>query len=287
MNRILFILLFLSTQLLLGQENDSINKQKSFRIRAYKPIYFLFNHTNNVNTYPRSINPLNTVEQRQYLDDTELKFQLSFKAKVTRIRKIWSKSINADIYIAYTQTSRWQIFNSELSRPFRETNYEPEFFVNIPFDSNADSWKGVFWGFGFNHQSNGRSLPFSRSWNRFIFQLGLERDHYFILLKPWLRIKEEITEDDNPDIEDYIGRFELTSGFNKGDHSISLALRHSLKTGSKSRGSFKVNYAYRAFGYLKLNAQIFTGYGESLLDYNHRQTTFGLGISLVDWLDKF
>ena len=71
-----------------------------------------------------------------------------------------------------------------------------------------------------------------------------------------MRVKEEITEDDNPDIEDYIGRFELTSGFNKGDHNISLALRHSLKTGSKSRGSFKVNYAYKAFGYLKLNAQI-------------------------------
>ena len=120
-----------------------------------------------------------------------------------------------------------------------------------------------------------------------VFQLGLERKNYAIVLRPWLRIEEDAVEDENPNIQDIIGRFDLTSVYKKGDHNLSLSLRHSLRTGTRSRGSFRFSYAYQVFGYFKLNAQIFSGYGESLLDYNHRQTTFGIGFSLVDWLDKF
>jgi phospholipase A1 len=56
------------------------------------------------------------------LDQTEGKFQLSFKFKLADL----DDTIGASVWAGYTQQSHWQVYNGEQSRPFRETNYEPE-----------------------------------------------------------------------------------------------------------------------------------------------------------------
>ncbi len=265
------------------QINDSLTKQKGlFRIQTYKPVYILFtNNTNDINKQPTSDNPDNVVPIPLPLDDTELKFQISFKTMA--LRNIFGNRIGGDIWIGYSQTSRWQIYNVDQSRPFRETNYEPEIMLLVPTPYKIFGLNGVFAGIGFNHQSNGRSNPLSRSWNRIIMQFGWETKDLSIVLRPWWRLQEEPVEDNNPGIENYIGRGDLMVAYEKGRHDISMVVRHSMRFGDDNRGSVQMDYAFRIYDYLKLHLQVFNGYGESLIDYNHKQTTVGIGVSLVEW----
>jgi phospholipase A1 len=91
------------------------------------------------------------------------------------------------------------------------------------------------------------------------------------------------TEDNNPGIENYIGRGELILSQHLGEHVIALQGRHSLRSGDESRGSIKLSWSIPINGNLKGYLTAFSGYGESLIDYNHRQTMIGAGVSLVDW----
>ena len=263
--------------------NDTVaDTEGLFKLKTYKPIYFLLaNYSNNVNKTPTSDSPDHSVTTPIPLTDTELKFQLSLKAKV--LRNVLGKKLGGSLWMGYTQTSRWQLYNEELSRPFRETNYEPELMLIIPTDYTIFGLNGVYSGIGFNHQSNGRAEPISRSWNRIILQFGWETKNLSIVLKPWFRIQEDAEVDDNPGIENYIGRGELMLAYKKGRHNVSFIGRHSLRTGENNRGGMFVNYSFRAYDNLKIFTQFFTGYGESMIDYNHKQTTIGIGVSLLSW----
>jgi phospholipase A1 len=60
-------------------------------------------------------------------------------------------------------------------------------------------------------------------------------------------------------------------------------LRHSLKGGENSHGAAQFDWSFPINNNLRGFAQVFDGYGESMIDYNHRSTYFGLGISLLNW----
>ena len=150
-------------------------------------------------------------------------------------------------------------------------------------DYNILGWKTSMLGFGLNHQSNGRTNPLSRSWNRITAFAALQKDDWAIGVKPWYRIKEDTAKDDNPDIENYIGRGEVLINKRWGHQNFALTLRHSLRLGDNNRGSGMFEWTFPIAGYLKGYVQAFSGYGESLIDYNHNQNTIGAGISLVDW----
>lgn len=251
-----------------------------FQLRAYKPVYLLPAFwTDKPNRMPHSPNPANTVTEAEELDNTELKFQLSFKTKVAE--NLFGD--NGDIWVGYTQSSHWQAYNSEISRPFRETNYEPEAMLVFRNGYSLFGWNGRMTGISLNHQSNGRSDPLSRSWNRVILNVGLDRDNWAIMLRPWYRIPEKAKDDNNPDIEDYTGRGDATLVYNRNGHEFSVTARHSLRGGDRSHGSVQLDYGFPLNRLLRGHVQVFDGYGESMIDYNHRATYIGVGISLLEW----
>ena len=255
-------------------------KLGTWNIRSFKPVYLLpVFWTTQKNEFPSSPNPNNTVTEDQNLKSLESKFQLSLKTKA------WENIIgnNGDLWLGYTQSSRWQVYNGDESRPFRETNYEPEASLIFRTNYKVFGLDGRLLGVTLNHQSNGRSDPLSRSWNRVIFNVGFEKDNFALMLRPWLRIEEDTKNDNNPDIEDYVGRGDLTAFYKWNDHDFSLMLRHSLKGGDDSHGAAQFDWTFPIHGKLRGHFQVFDGYGESLIDYNHRATYFGLGISLMDW----
>jgi outer membrane phospholipase A len=83
-------------------------------------------------------------------------------------------------------------------------------------------------------------------------------------LRPWLRIRETTDSDDNPDVADYVGRGELRISRYGGDHGLVLQLRHSLRSGDRSRGSAQLEWAFPLSGALHGYLQVFGGHGESL-----------------------
>ena len=250
-----------------------------FQLRGYKPLYLMpVFWTSDKNEMPHSPNPRNTVTEPQPLDNTEAKFQLSFKTKFAE--NLFGD--NGDLWGAYTQSSRWQVYNGEESRPFRETNYEPEVMLVFRNNYSLGGWKGRMAGIGINHQSNGRSDPLSRSWNRVIFTVGLDRENWALVVRPWWRVPDG-NDDDNPDIEDYIGRGDAMLTYSKGGHEFTVLARHSLRTGDKSHGAVQLDWGFPIHRSFRGHIQAFHGYGESLIDYNHKATYIGLGISLLEW----
>lgn len=213
----------------------------------------------------------------QQLDSTEAKFQISGKLRFwsTEDRR-WS------LYAAYSQQNQWQVYNNDISRPFRETNYMPELFVT--YAPNVS-----FWGldlrllnFGYTHQSNGRADPLSRSWDRLFLEAGIERGDLAVFARAWYRIPETDSEDDNPDITDYYGHGEVNGIYRWRGNSFAASVRGNIST---HKGAVQLGWFSRPLlGPMRAYVQFFSGYGESMIDYNWRQTTFGAGIALSDGL---
>ena len=255
------------------------SKLGTFNFRAYKPVYLLPAFwSSGPNVLPASPNPHNTVTAPQDLDPLEAKFQLSFKTKV--LENLFGD--NGDVWMAYTQASHWQVFNGAQSRPFRETDYEPEALLVFRTRYALGGWTGRMFGIGVNHQSNGRADPLSRSWNRLTLDIGLDREGWSLMLRPWWRIPEA-GSDDNPDIQDYMGRGDVTLVRHLGNQELSLLARHSLRGGDRAHGALQFDWAFPLNRSLRGHLQLFDGYGESLIDYNHRATYVGFGVSLLEW----
>jgi phospholipase A1 len=258
---------------------DEKNVLEPFTLMAHKPNYILL-ATYNASGY----NPDPYREQYKdpslELDDTEAQFQISIKTPLAI-----GLFDTFDIYAAYTNRSFWQVYNNDLSSPFRETNHEPEIWAQ--FNPN---WE--FHGFtntanmvGLVHQSNGQGGVSSRSWNRIYANFVVENDNLALAFKPWYRIPEDDDDDDNPDITDYMGNYELRGAYKWGENVFSVMSRNNLQSGF-SKGAVELSWSFPlgSYPYMKGYIQYFNGYGESLIDYNQYTNQIGIGFALTDWL---
>ncbi|WP_320818953.1 phospholipase A [Thalassolituus sp.] len=189
------------------------------------------------------------------------------------------------VEFGYTSVSYWQVYNAAISKPFRETNHEPELMFTWQL---KNYWLDLV-GVSLNHQSNGQTSTLSRSWNRIIGDAAVVVPIGVFHMRAWWRIPESKSADpedpsdnDNPDIEDYLGYGELTYLHVMRHHQFMITLRDNLDW-NENRGSVNLGWSFPLTRKMKGYVQYFNGYGESLIDYNRYQERFGIGIKLSDW----
>lgn len=268
------------TPLSLAYDLDQNSERGTWTVRPHNANYILpLFYTADPNLSPES--PSQEPESLTANDvrNTDLKFQLSFKSKVSEDLF----DTNADLWFGYTQHSHWQVYNEDNSRPFRTTDYQPEIFLTQPVTADLPFGGRLrMLGVGAVHHSNGQSDPLSRSWNRIYLMGGAEWGNFSIVPRVWARLNnEDDASEDNGDIEDFMGYGDIKFLYDlPKQQSVSGTLRYNPST---NKGAAQIDYIYplteNANGYV----QLFQGYGESIIDYNYENTAIGFGIVLNDW----
>lgn len=220
--------------------------------------------------------PFLPIDPAHTLTKSETTFEISFKARLWR--DMFGKDLN--LWGAYTQRSFWQLYDFDDSSPFRETDYEPEVLLTLTTRVGLAGWKARFVQFGFNHQSNGQSEPLSRSWNRLVANVGIERGPVSVLVKGWYRIPD--TGDDNPGLTHYVGNGEVWGYYFLKRHRIGVMLRDNLNF-RDNKGAIQLEWSFPLFEMIAGYVHYFYGYGENLLDYDHRVNRIGIGFIFADW----
>lgn len=262
-------------------ELEADDKRGTYLVKTYHPNYLLPLHaTSRLNASPRTptqFAPGAFAGFGRY----EAKLQLSLRMKVARNVLV----DGADVWFAYTQRSLAQPWNRDDSAPFRTTDHQPEVIWVVPWRGTAApfGWRLRLLQAGYTHESNGATDPLSRSWDRLFIAAAAERGDLSLLLRLNKRIYA--SGGDNPDIPDFVGRAALTATWAPGPSRLSATWRHTLKR--LDRGSLLVDWSYpvdvdQPAG-LRWMLQLFYGYGETLVDYNHRQARAGVGLALFQF----
>lgn len=265
-------------------ELDEADKQGTFVAKTYLPNFLMpVIWTSTMNRAPSSPTHPAPAVNNNY-KTIEAKLQISLRSKVVENLLL----PGADLWLSYTQRSLWQLWDRQGSAPFRSTDYQPEAIYVVPVPIKLGrlpmGWRLRMLQFGISHQSNGQGDALSRSINQTYLGAGFERRNFSVLIRAKQRLRMS-NKDDNPDLVDYVGRHEIVMAWTPGQSTVDLSLRTGFS--SLSRGSLQVDWTHPVFADrplgLRWYAQIFSGYGETLLDYNHRQTRLGLGLTLFQF----
>lgn len=240
-------------------------------IAFYKPNYILpFYYTGSPDTHVYSFH----IPYNERIKNSEVKYQISLKVPVWK--NIYDS--RSSLYLAYTLLGYWQVYNKW---PFiRENNYEPEFFlrnaVNFPL---YKCWNVDFFNLGYSHQSNGWGNSLQRSWDRIYIEAITSIDNWMITLKPWYII---MAYGRNKNISDFLGYASFLVAYKFHNQVFSFQLTN-LGVAPK-RTTVNLTWSFPITPYIKGYAEIFSGYGQSLIEYNHHTNSAGIGIALSDWV---
>ncbi len=234
--------------------------QSLYNIKAYKANFFLpvsYRYGSEYTVAPDSNHTSNQLES-----EFQVSLKYDFAPNLFGFDEIYS--------IAYTQISFWQLYVS--SAYFRESNYNPEFFVLFPVPS-IPYLKAV--RLDVAHQSNGRGGDNERSWNYLSAEFNFQTGFFFTRLKIW---KDIFSLKYNTDLMDYMGHGEVKFVIPYKKNLLSITARNPF---SEYRAT-TIDYTYPFFGSndLFLYVKAFTGYGETLIDYNHKVNKIAIGFSI-------
>jgi phospholipase A1 len=265
-------------------ELEPRDKRGTFNFVGYQGNYVLPIHlTSRINRAPQS--PTQAAVPQPAYRIEEAKFQLSLRTKL--VQNFGFEG--ADVWAAFTQHAMWQIYNGTDSKPFRNTDYQPELIYVVPTKGGLRKlpfeWQWRHTQLGLAHQSNGQSDPLSRSWNRVYLGAGFERSPWVLTARINKRLNEPRDSDNNPDLVAFRGRGEFQLAWGGGLHTLSLQYRSTLK--DVKYGSLQLEWTYPFYNDqpngLRWFVQAFSGYGETLTDYNFRQNSIGAGVTFLQF----
>jgi phospholipase A1 len=270
-------------------QTERLAANNPYVLLPHKPNYFMpFTYQSEINQeeQERFYSGLASEEDTEYdnaeFEHYEFVFQLSVKYIVAE--NILGKF--SSLAVAYTNKSFWQSYNKSVSAIFRETNHEPEIILGFKPDVKWSDHMTL----AFNHQSNGQVGNLSRSWNRIIMSTAKVWPNRILNVRALYRMPEtskadpnDPSDNDNPDMDDYLGYGDVFYLRKFGEHSVGATVRNNLNF-DENKGAIELDWTFPLPGKLKGFVQYFNGYGESLIDYNQYQERIGIGIKIADWL---
>lgn len=203
--------------------------------------------------------------------DTNINNELSFQFSLSLTM---FQSGAHSLSFAYTQKSFWQVYDAAGSRPFRETNYNPEFFYRYGGSKR-------YIDLGIEHESNGEGEPKSRSWDRIFTRMMYLNKKFRTELKLWAVYEQDshdpILTERHYTMEHFMGHGELTLSVLMGDAIYKVMGRLNPSTGYGYQQHWLM---YPLKGALYFTLYYSQGYGDSLRDYQKSVTTYGAGVLL-------
>lgn len=253
----------------IAAERQSLDR--SYSLTPHLPNYLLAYSLRNDPNLEEFADPQGRLQKQEAVLQVSVKFPL------------WRRMLGTDndLLFSYTSKSWFQAYNSALSKPFRETNYEPEIFwrhyggFDLPLGIRLAGWD-----LGYNHQSNGRSEPRSRSWDRVMGRFAVDvAPHLSLRLRAWYRFPEDEDSDDNPDIHHYLGYGDLRAIWTPNRNTFTAMYRPGTE-----KSGFEFTWSYPITKHFRLYTLYYNGYGESLIDYDRKVERIGIGFTINDYL---
>ena len=221
--------------------------------------------------------------------NNQVRIQLPVRYRMSAWDRVWGwvpGDLRLHLYFAFTYDAFWNLYDE--SAPFYDSNYAPEAYVYLW----NHGWP-VSGAFGVKHHSNGQADPLSRSWNRWYFALGWGdplKNAFFGSARVW---DAWGVDDNNANIEDYLGRGEVDMFFVPGAiwtptkwgmDRLSLRVKSALggiHFVQNVEASLFIRVTDADWFRPNLMVQYFDGTGLMLRDYDQHLSVWRVGLALM------